>query len=86
MLSSLHSTSRTPMIPIWPSVSIRAMFLRVTANTHQYDFLLCYQCQRMEVYRDGVRIVSRNAKGSPAALNALLTDAGTARQIIPPRL
>jgi hypothetical protein len=26
--------------------------LRVTSNGHTYDFLLCYECGRLEVYRD----------------------------------
>lgn len=46
--------------------------LRVQANGHTYDFLLCYSCHQLEIYRDDKRLESLGVAGSPAALNALL--------------
>jgi hypothetical protein len=50
--------------------------LRIAHGGHHYDFLLCYQCQGMRVYRDGVRIGGAFAAGSAAPLNALLVARG----------
>jgi len=49
--------------------------LRVTAGNHTYDFLLCYECHQLEVYRDGKSIASLGATGSPKVLNGLLSAA-----------
>lgn len=64
----------------WPDVSEFMCFdprhgLRVTSGGHVYDFLLCYECRQIVVFRDGVGVGSRTASGSPQTLNALLTEA-----------
>jgi hypothetical protein len=46
--------------------------LRIVANNHVYDFLICYACHQLEVYRDDERIASLGAIGSTRALNSLL--------------
>src|SRR4051812_43619303 len=46
--------------------------LRVTANSHTYDLLLCYECQQLDVYEDDKRLLHLGATGSPEVLNALL--------------
>ena len=46
--------------------------LRVTAKGHTYDFLLCYACQALEIYRDDQPLASLGAAGSPKVLNQLL--------------
>jgi hypothetical protein len=47
--------------------------LRIQFNGHSYDFLLCYSCHQMEVFRDGKMLGDVGAAGSPKALNDLLT-------------
>lgn len=49
--------------------------LRVTSRGHQFDFLLCYACHQMAVYRDGKRIGTLGIAGSSKPMNALLTAA-----------
>jgi hypothetical protein len=49
--------------------------LRVTAQGHTYDFLICYACQTLEIYRDGHYLITRHVAGSPKVLNQLLRDA-----------
>jgi hypothetical protein len=49
--------------------------LRVNANAQTYDFLLCYACGYIYVYRGNQNIAMLNAFGSPDVLNALLTAA-----------
>lgn len=49
--------------------------LRVTANRQTYDFLLCYACGYLYVYRGNQNIAMLNALGSPDVLNAILTEA-----------
>ena len=49
--------------------------LRITSGGHVYDFLLCYECQGIVVFRDGKEVVYRSASGSSVVLNALLTEA-----------
>ncbi|MFC5740809.1 hypothetical protein [Dyella tabacisoli] len=46
--------------------------LRIQANGHTYDFLLCYSCHQLEIYRDSHLLESVGAAGSPAALNELM--------------
>lgn len=47
--------------------------ISIRTNHHTYDFLLCYSCQQLEVYRDGKSVASVGATGSPKVLNELLT-------------
>ena len=47
--------------------------IRIQANGHTYDFLLCYSCHQLEVYRDNESLPGIGAAGSPKALNELLT-------------
>lgn len=49
--------------------------LRVTAKGHTYDFLLCYDCHQLEVYRDNKDFASLGAAGSPQVLDELLSAA-----------
>jgi hypothetical protein len=46
--------------------------IRIQANGHTYDFLLCYSCHQLEVYRDNESLPGIGAAGSPKALNELL--------------
>jgi len=52
--------------------------LRVRANKHTYDLLLCYECQQLDIFRDGKSIAWLGASGSPKVLNGLLTAGGIA--------
>jgi len=47
----------------------------VTAQGHTYDFLICYACQTLEIYRDGRNLTTLHLAGSPKVLNQLLRDA-----------
>ena len=51
--------------------------LRIVAEGHTYDFLLCYRCQELYVYRDESKnaIAMLGASGSPQILNDLLVSA-----------
>jgi hypothetical protein len=49
--------------------------LRVTSRGHQFEFLLCYACHQMAVYRDGKRIGTLGIAGSSKPMNALLAAA-----------
>jgi hypothetical protein len=49
--------------------------LRVMVNAQTYDFLLCYACGYLYVYRGDKIIATLDAGGSPNVLNALLTAA-----------
>jgi hypothetical protein len=49
--------------------------LSVTSGGHQFEFLLCYACHQMAVYRDGEQIGTLGAAGSSKPLNALLAAA-----------
>lgn len=49
--------------------------IRVAAHGHQFEFLLCYACHQLVVYRDGKRVAMLGASGSSKALNALLVAA-----------
>lgn len=46
--------------------------LRIVSKGHTFDFLLCFECHALEVYRDGAPYAGATASGSPRALNALL--------------
>lgn len=50
--------------------------LRVERNGDTYDFLLCYDCGAMEVYRNGEHRVKVDAAGSSVTLNRLMEAAG----------
>jgi len=47
--------------------------LRTQFKGHVYDFLLCYSCQQMQVFRDGELIGGAGVAGSPDVLNHLMT-------------
>jgi hypothetical protein len=49
--------------------------LRVVANGQSYEFLLCYQCHRMEVFQNGRPVAALAVTGSPKVLNDLLEQA-----------
>lgn len=49
--------------------------LSVMANGQKFDFLLCYQCHRMEILQNGRLIGALIVTGSPKVLNGLLTAA-----------
>lgn len=49
--------------------------LRVIADGHTYDYLLCYSCNGIVVFEDSKRIADLSISGSPDILNALLTTA-----------
>ena len=46
--------------------------LRVTAKGHTYDFLICYACQQLEIYRDDQHLTTLGVARSPKVLNQLL--------------
>jgi hypothetical protein len=46
--------------------------LRVRWHGHDYDYLLCYSCAHIEVYRDGRDAAALGAIGSAERLNGLL--------------
>ena len=47
--------------------------IRVKSKGHTFDFLLCYNCSHLYIYRDNNIISELDAKGSPKVLNDLLT-------------
>lgn len=49
--------------------------LQVTSNGKTYDFLLCYACHQLYVYRGEKLLAGIGASGSSKALNSLLTAA-----------
>lgn len=49
--------------------------LHVTSRGHRFEFLLCYACHQMAVYRDGKRIGTLGIAGSAKPMNALLAAA-----------
>ena len=44
----------------------------VQSGGHVYDFLLCYRCQKVQSYVDGIPIDWNGVSGSPDVLNAIL--------------
>lgn len=49
--------------------------LRVTSRGHRFEFLLCYACHQMAIYRDGKEIATLGIAGSSKPMNALLAAA-----------
>ena len=49
--------------------------LRISSRSHTYDFLLCYQCHELDVYKDDKLLDNYGAAGSPKFLNSMLTEA-----------
>src|SRR5690606_36458438 len=50
--------------------------LRVVSGGHTYEFLLCYDCNGIAVFRDTVRLTTLGATGSPQVLNKLMKEKG----------
>ena len=50
--------------------------IRINSNAHSFDYLICYSCSALEVFRDGKLIYGAQAGGSSAALDDLLTRNG----------
>ncbi|MBN8884942.1 MAG: hypothetical protein J0I77_04440 [Rudaea sp.] len=50
--------------------------LRIVYRATVYDFLLCYQCGYLRVYKNGAFVVELGATGNPTRLNAILQAAG----------
>ncbi|WP_038161809.1 hypothetical protein [Verrucomicrobium sp. BvORR106] len=46
--------------------------LRVTTREHHYDLVICFECVRVDVYRDQERLSSVGLTASPEYFNALL--------------
>ena len=46
--------------------------LRIHANGHAYDYLLCYECHQIEVFVDDDQKAGLGAAGSPNVLNSIL--------------
>jgi len=46
--------------------------LRVRAEGHAYDFLVCYECEKMQVYKDGALVAFTHVRSSRAVLDAML--------------
>jgi hypothetical protein len=46
--------------------------IRTQSDGQTYDVLLCYECHQIEVFREGKRVGSAGAAGSPKVLNDLL--------------
>ncbi len=49
--------------------------LSFVADGHVYDFLLCFQCDQLAVYKDNQQVAFMNVGGSSEVLNNLLTSA-----------
>ena len=47
--------------------------IRIRSDGHDFDFLLCYACHQLAVFRDDAKLAEIGASGAPQALNALLT-------------
>ncbi len=53
--------------------------IRVVTQDHTYDYLLCYQCIEMKIYKDGHFLTSLKVRvnaGNPGILNQMLKEAG----------
>ena len=50
--------------------------ITIQFGRHRFDYLLCFGCGQMEVFRDGRMISDVPAGGSPDALNGLLKAKG----------
>lgn len=53
--------------------------IRIEDGGHVYDFLLCFACYRMSLYKDGKPVASVGVHGSPKVINDVLTAAGLPR-------
>lgn len=49
--------------------------LRVSFGNHTFDFLLCYACHQLAIYRDGEHLTTLSAGGPSTVLDNLLTAA-----------
>lgn len=49
--------------------------LRISSGGHAYDFLFCYECHELDVYKDDKLLDNYGATGSPKFLNNMLTKA-----------
>ena len=49
--------------------------LSLSSSGHIYDFLLCYNCHQLYIYKDDKVIASMGAAGSPKFLNSILAAA-----------
>lgn len=52
--------------------------LRIESGGHTFDFLLCYDCNELAVYRDGAQVASIGITGSPRALDEMMAGLGLA--------
>jgi hypothetical protein len=50
--------------------------LRTKSNGHTFDFLLCYDCNGLAVYRDGTHVTSIGVTGSPRVLDEMMEALG----------
>ena len=48
--------------------------LRIVSAGHIYDYLLCYECDQVEVFIDDKLVADLGAAGSPNVLNHLLRE------------
>lgn len=48
--------------------------LHIVDHGRAYDFLLCYACDQLVIYRDGQEVARVGASGSPTAMNDLLRE------------
>jgi len=53
--------------------------IRIEDGGHVYDFLLCFACYRMSLYKDGKPVASVGVHGSPKLINDVLVAAGLPR-------
>ena len=63
----------------WEEGPVAACFdprhaLRIRSEGHTYDFLICYACEGIQVYKDGTFVASSDVRGNPGVLNAMLRD------------
>jgi hypothetical protein len=49
--------------------------LRIMVKDQTYDYLLCYECGALSVYRGNILMETVGAAGSPEVLNLLLSEA-----------
>lgn len=52
--------------------------LRTESGGHTFDFLLCYDCNELAVYRDGAQVASIGIAGSPRVLDEMMAGLGLA--------
>jgi hypothetical protein len=49
--------------------------LRVIANRNVFDFIICYERQKLDLYKNGVKVAEIGVPGSPDRLDKLLSAA-----------